>query len=260
MASDHAKLDPVHHVLDTAWLGPITKHQILMVVAAVLVAVPCILLAKRIRNGELPKGPFWNFLEMILIYLREEIAKPNIGEHEADRYVPLLWTLFLFILVCNLLGLIPFLGSPTSEISVTLVLAAIVFLVIHISAIAKLGIGHYLMSYVPKLQADNLAMKLFMTVLIIPMITVIEVLSALIRAAVLAIRLFANIFAGHVTLGVVLLFAVGASGGINWGGGIFAVLMGTALSALELFVAFLQAFVFTLLTAIFLGMQLHPEH
>ncbi len=270
-------LDPVHHVLDESWLGPFTKYQILLVVAAFAVAVPYILLGRRIENGQPPRGAFWNFLEGLLVYIRDEVARPNIGgghhddhhghhetppKHPADKYVPFLWTLFLFILVCNLLGMIPFLGSPTAEISVTVVLATIVFFLIHVSAVTKLGVGKYVKSFIPHLEADNLPMKIFLTGLIVPMIAVIEVLGAFIRAAVLAIRLFANLFAGHVALGVIMLFAVAdlEAGGVSPGGALASIALGTALSMLELFVAFLQAFVFVLLTSIFLGMQLNPEH
>jgi F-type H+-transporting ATPase subunit a len=283
-------MDPLEHVLDHAWVGPVTKHQILLVAAAVAVAVPYTLLARRVRDGSPPRGRFWNFLEMLLLFVRDEVARPNIGaghghdeqhdisdmlsaevhghaphaptRHPADRYVPFLWTLFLFILVCNLFGMVPFLGSPTAELSVTLVLAALVFLVIHVGSIAKNGFGGWVKSFIPHLEADNLPMKIFLTVLIVPLIAVIEVLGAFIRAAVLAVRLFANIFAGHVALGVILLFAVADvhHGGFSPGGTVAAVLMGTALSVLELFVAFLQAFVFVLLSAIFIGLQLNPEH
>lgn len=288
--------NPLEHVLDHAWVGPITKHQILLVVAAACVAVPYILLARRTQDGTPPRGPFWNFLEMLLLFIRDEVARPNIHSghehhhdehdephgilaaikdqahphppvaqphvHYADRFVPFLWTLFLFILACNLLGMVPFLGSPTSELSITLVLALSVFLVTHVSAVRKLGPAKYVMSYIPRLKADNLVMTIFLTVAIVPLIAAIEVMGAFIRAAVLAIRLFANIFAGHVALGAILLFAVAdpIQGGVSPGGTVAAVLMATALSVLELFVAFLQAFVFVLLSSIFLGMQLNPEH
>ncbi|VTR95414.1 atp synthase subunit a : ATP synthase subunit a OS=Planctomyces limnophilus (strain ATCC 43296 / DSM 3776 / IFAM 1008 / 290) GN=atpB PE=3 SV=1: ATP-synt_A [Gemmata massiliana] len=285
--------NPLEHVLDHhEWLGPFSKYQVLLVVAAIAVAVPYILLARRVKDGTPPRGPFWNFLEMLLLFIRDEVARPNIhgghdhdephGVHDAiteqthahhgavakphvhfaDRYVPFLWTLFLFILGCNLLGMVPFLGSPTAELSVTLVLALAVFFVIHVSALIKLGIGKYVMSYVPRLKGDNLVMTLFLSVLIVPLITVIEVMGAFIRAGVLAIRLFANIFAGHVALGVIMTFALAdpIAGGLSPGGTVAAVVMATALSVLELFVAFLQAFVFVLLTSIFLGMQLNPEH
>ncbi len=299
-------LDPVAHVLDhpIPGLAPVTKHQLLVVISALAIAVPYTLLARRVADGTPPRGRFWNFLEMLLLFIRDEVARPNISgghhdhhgqqhdphdhrepgggvttanhppgqttaphdatpsRHYADRYLPFLWTLFLFILVSNLLGMLPFLGSPTADISVTLVLAALAFLVIHVSAVIKLGLPGYALSFVPRLRADNLPMNIFLWVFIVPLITVIEVLGAVIRAAVLAIRLFANIFAGHVALGVILLFAVAnpTLGGLSPGGTLAAVLMGTALSVLELFVAFLQAFVFVLLTSIFLGMQLNPEH
>ena len=251
---------PLDHVVDHAWVGPVTKYQVLLVVAAVVVAVPFILLARKVQDGTPPRGPLWNFFESLLLYIRDEVVRPNVG-HDGDKYLPFLWTLFLFILTCNLLGMIPFLGSPTADISVTLVLAAIVFLVIHVQAIRANGFGGYVKSFVPHLEADNLPMKVFLTVLIVPLITVIEVMGAVIRGAVLAVRLFANIFAGHVALAVILSFALAeAAGGMSAGGTVAAVVMGTALSVLELFVAFLQAFVFVLLTSIFLGMQLHPEH
>ncbi len=280
--------DALAHVLDEYWLGPVTKYHLLSIIAAVIVAGLMIPLAKRIATGEPVRGPLWNMLEALLLFIRDEVARPNIHSghdhhpqthsdkeshsHEAeeahkdpqhylaDKFVPFLWTLFLFILVCNLLGMVPFLGSPTASISVTLVLAGIVFLVIHVSSIIKLGPFKYVKSYIPQLKGDNLAMTLFLMVLIVPLIAAIEVLGAFIRGAVLAIRLFANLFAGHVALGVILAFAVTAEGALSYSGGAAAIIMGTALSVLELFVAFLQAFVFVLLTSIFLGMQLNPEH
>lgn len=278
--------DAVAHVLDEKWFGAITKYQILVVVAAVIVAALMIPLARRVASGEPVRGPLWNALEGLLLFIRDEVVRPNIhsghDHHEyhgdkdehaheaavarhdphylADRYVPFLWTIFLFILVCNILGMIPFLGSPTSSISVTAVLAGLVFLVITVSALFKLGPLGYVKSFIPQLKADNLVMQIFLTVFIVPLIAVIEFAGSILRAAILAIRLFANLFAGHVALGVILAFAVAANGALSYGGGAAAVLMGTALSVLELFVAFLQAFVFTLLTSIFLGMQLNPEH
>jgi F-type H+-transporting ATPase subunit a len=288
--------DAVSHVLDEPWLvgqkvgdslvG--SKYQLLVVLAALIVAALMIPLGRKVASGQPVRGPLWNALEGLLLFIRDEVVRPNIHSghdhhpethsdaeshtHEAveahrdrkhylaDKYLPLLWTLFLFILVCNLLGMIPFLGSPTASLSVTSVLAVIVFLVITVSALKRLGPVGYVKSFIPTLQADNLPMKIFLTVFIVPLIAVIEFAGSILRAGILAIRLFANLFAGHVALAVILAFAVAAGGAVNWGGGVAAVLLGTALSALELFVAFLQAFVFTLLTSIFLGMQLNPEH
>lgn len=254
---------PLDHVLDERWLGPVTKYQILLVASAAIVAAIYIPLAKRIATGGPPVGKFWNFFEGLLVYIRNDVAKPNIGEHDADRFVPFLWTTFLFILVCNLLGALPFLGSPTASLSVTVVLAAISFLVVHISALMQNGPLKYAKIYVPKMHADNKVVGLLLNVLILPLIVVIEVLGTLIRSIVLAIRLFANMFAGHYALAV-MVGLVGAALSSVWYiagvGSVSALLLATGFSLLELLVAFIQAFVFTLLTAVFLGMALHPEH
>ncbi len=138
--------DAVSHVLDENWAGPITKYQILVVLAAAIVAGLMIPLARKIATGQPVKGKLWNALEALLLYIRDEVVRPNIqdshhhghGEHAAndshgdhhpphnphalaDKYLPLLWTNFLFILVSNKLGMIPLLGSPTASISVTAV-------------------------------------------------------------------------------------------------------------------------------------------
>ena len=123
--------------------------MILEVIAAAIIIAIYVPLARRAQNGDAPKGYYWNTFELVLTFIRDEVAKPNIGEHDADKYVPFLWTLFLFILVCNLLGMFPFLGSPTGSFSVTVALAIIAFFAIHGCAIAANGLGHYLKSYVP---------------------------------------------------------------------------------------------------------------
>lgn len=179
-------------------------------------------------------------------------------EQAVDRYVPFLWTIFLFILVCNLLGLVPFGGSPTGAISVTAALAVITFFFIHGSGVAKMGLFPYLKSIVPNLDLP-LPIKIFVTLLLAP----IEFLGHFIKAFVLAMRLFANVFAGHMVLAVILLFIVAvkdAPPALFWGVTGISVLGVLALSFLELFVAFLQAYIFTFLTALFLGSCLNPEH
>ena len=166
--------------------------------------------------------------------------------------------MFLFILFCNLLGMVPFLGSPTASISVTGALAIIAFFTIHGSAVAKMGIGHYLKSYIPHVEVP-FGMGYFL----IPMIVVIEVLGNFIKAFVLAVRLFANMFAGHTVVAVLLLFIVMVKDqgpALFWPVTAASVLGVTALSLLELFVACLQAFIFTFLTSLFLGSALRPEH
>jgi F-type H+-transporting ATPase subunit a len=215
-------------------------------------------LARRSQSGEVPKGAFWNAFEGLLTFIRDQVAVPYIGEHDADRYVPFLWTMFLFILVCNLLGMVPFFSSPTASFAVTLGLAFCAFVAIHGSAVAKMGVGHYL-----KAQIPDTGLPVYLVFPLLALIFFIEVFSHFIKAFVLAVRLFANMLGGHTVLAVILGFIVMATQG---GAAIFcpvtfaSVLGVVALSFLELFVAFLQAFIFVFLTALFLGAAIHPEH
>lgn len=264
-----AALNPFEHVLDNEhWhlsqslnLGfhlPIgTKFMVLIAIVAAIILLIFIPIARRAQSGEPPRGYFWNAFEFLLTFIRDKVAKPCIG-HDADHYVPFLWTLFLFILFCNLLGMFPFMGSPTSSISVTAALAVVAFLVIHGSAVANMGPIPYLKSYVPHIEVP-----VGMGYLLIPMIVLIEVVGNIIKAIVLAVRLFANMFAGHTVLAVILLFIIMVKDQgwyLFWPVTLASVFGVTALSLLELFVAFLQAFIFTFLTSLFLGSALHPQH
>ena len=169
----------------------------------------------------------------------------------------------------NLLGMVPFMGSPTASIAVTGSLALVAFVVIHYNGIkANHGFGHYLQTFRVKIDREGALLKI-----LAPFIEVgifgLEILTAFIRAIVLAVRLFANMLAGHTTLFVLLSFipmiamAIElGSAGEHWFWIITpaSVLSVVALSLLELFVACLQAFVFVFLTSTFLGMAMHPEH
>jgi F-type H+-transporting ATPase subunit a len=237
-----------------------TKYSILMLVAAGLILLIYLPLAKKIQTGQPPRGRFWNFFEFLLTFVRDNIAKPNIPG-DADRYVPYLWTVFLFVLFCNLLGMIPFLGSPTASFAVTSVLAIGSFLLINLSSIFRFGVRNHLLSFAPPLDMP-IALKAAILALLWP----IEVLGMFIKCFVLSVRLFANMFAGHMVLATILLFIRAMSGPetgavLDWGVTIASVVGVTLLSLLELFVAFLQAFIFTFLTALFLGGTLeHAEH
>jgi F-type H+-transporting ATPase subunit a len=233
------------------------KFEVLELIAAGLIMVIYIPLARRLRRGEPPRGAWDNCFEVLLTFVRDEIAKPGIGEHDADRYVPFLWTMFLFILFNNLLGVIPFGASPTASIYVTGALALCVFFAIHGSGVAQMGLWHYLTSLWPHID-----IPWYMWILK-PMIFVIEVVGVLVRNAVLAVRLFANMFAGHMVLATILIF-IYASQQLNpalWGTITVTSVLGiVALSLLEIFVAFLQSYIFVFLTALFMGMAMHPEH
>jgi F-type H+-transporting ATPase subunit a len=239
----------------------LTKFMVLEVIAALIIFGIYVWpgrLAQRVGDGSVPRGRFTNLFEGVLTFIRDQVARPYIGEHDADRFVPFLTTLFLFVLILNLFGMVPFMGSPTASVGVTGALAACCFVVIHGSAIAKLGLGGYLKSYVP-----NTGLPLLAALPLILLIVGIEVFGNIIKSSVLAVRLFANMLGGHTVLAVVLGFITMAK---NGGPLLFfpitaASVAGViALSFLELFVAFLQAFIFVFLTSLFLGSALHPEH
>jgi F-type H+-transporting ATPase subunit a len=235
----------------------ITKFMVLEVVAALLMLVVFIPLARRIAGGEPVRGRFGNLLEAMLLFLRDEVARPAIGRHDADRFLPYVWSVFFFILFCNLLGLVPWMGSPTGALSTTAALALLTFAVVVGAGMIYHGPVGYWRGLVPHMD-----LPVVLAIFLKPMLLVIEVVGLAIRHTVLAVRLLANMFAGHLVLAVIMGFiAAAAPAAIAlWAGVTVASLLGaTALSLLELFVAFLQAYVFAFLSAIFIGMAVHQH-
>src|SRR5262245_6132540 len=249
-----------------SWLS---KFMVLEFIAAAIVLLVFVPPCRRIARGEVPRGRLDHFVEAILLFIRDEVAIPTIGEHDYKRFLPLLWTLFVFIATMNLLGMIPFMGSPTASMAVTAVLATVAFFVIHYNGIqASHGFGHYIKTFRVKLDREGKLLQILAPVIEFGVFW-LEIMTAFIRAIVLAVRLFANMLAGHTTLFVVLSFIYMVvlaiqlsmmSGYWFWPITISSVLTLVALSLLEIFVGLLQAFVFVFLTATFIGMAMHPEH
>ena len=268
--------EPGHHelhIFESIDLGiplPFSKFLVFLTLATLIVAAAMIWVAGKIQTGDTPKGRLWNFLETMIFFVRDKIARPALGDHDGDKYLPLLTSMFLFIFVNNLFGMIPFLPSPTASIYVTGALALVAFVVIHTAGIAENGFGGYLKTFIPHIRLEGPA-KLMQPVLIVGM-AILEYMTAFIRAMILAVRLFANMLAGHTVLFMILFFIklvadpeyqIDAAKGMDWlfyPVSILSVLMVTALSLLELFIAGLQAFVFTFLTAVFIGLAKHPPH
>jgi F-type H+-transporting ATPase subunit a len=234
----------------------ITKFMAIELAVALILAALFILLGQALKGGAIPRGRFRNMLEAMLLYFRDHVARPCIGHHDADRFVPFLWTIFFFVLACNLFGMIPWMGSPTGALGVTAALAFTTFVVVIGSAMRKLGTWGMIKSLVPHMDLP-LPIKIPMLFLMFP----IEVLGLLIKHSVLAVRLLANMMGGHVVLAVILAFIGAATASVLlWVPvTIVSVVGATALSMLELFVAFLQAYIFTFLAALFIGMALHPH-
>ncbi|WP_020468565.1 F0F1 ATP synthase subunit A [Zavarzinella formosa] len=247
----------------------ISKFMILELIAASIILLVFVPAARRIARGGVVKGRLTHAVEALLLFIRDQVAIPTLGEHDSKRFLPFLWTIFVFVLVVNLLGMIPFLGSATASIAVTGVLALIAFLTIHYHGIKSAhGFGHYLDTFKVKIDRDSPLLKILAPIIELG-IFFLEVLGAFIRGIVLAVRLFANMLAGHTALFVILSFipmiGIAVHEGTADGYWYFiitplSVLTIIGLSLLEMFVACVQAFVFVFLTSTFLGMALHPEH
>lgn len=231
-----------------------TRHVVMLWIAATLCIVTTLLALRahnrRTREGKAPSG-FGNGLEALVLYLRNEVILPNIGAH-GNGYVPYLLTLFFFILFANLLGLVPYGSTATGNISVTATLAIITFLVIELAGMKAQGKA-YINTIIFWPHDMSLGMKLFIS----PILTPIEIVGKLTKPFALAIRLFANMTAGHVVLLalVSLIFTFG-----SWLLVPVPILMALGISVLELFVAFLQAFIFTLLSTVFIGLIREGAH
>jgi F-type H+-transporting ATPase subunit a len=231
----------------------ISKFMILELVVAAALILIFRSLAGRIKDGRVPKGRMWNMFEAFLNFIRKDVAEPAIGHHDADRFVPLLWTIFMFVLSCNLLGMLPWVGAPTASFSVTLAMAMVTFATVLVAGSIRFGVVGFWKNQVP-----SMGLPMPLAVLIVPMLFLIEVLGLFIKHAVLGIRLLANMVAGHLVLLAVMGIAVAAAGSHVWPAAASISVIGSALfSLLELFVAFLQAYVFTFLSALFIGAAVH---
>ncbi len=231
-----------------------TKHVVMLWIAALL-CIATMLLALRGHNrktegGRAPRGVA-NGLEAMVLYLRNEVVLPNVGHH-GNAYVPFLLTLFFFILFANLLGLIPYGSTATGNISVTATLAIITFIVIEIAGMKTLG-RKYINTIVFWPHDMSLPMKLFIS----PILTPIELIGKFTKPFALAIRLFANMTAGHVVL-LALISLIFTFGSYWLAPAPLAMALG--IMVLELFVAFLQAFIFTLLASVFIGLIREGAH
>ena len=232
----------------------ITRFMLMELVAAVLVAAVIIPLARHAARNPVSRGWFMNLFESMVLFIRDKVARPAIGGHGADKFLPFLWTLFFFILFCNLLGMIPGGASPTGNINVTGVLALMTLGAVIIAGSREMGAVGFWLGIVPHLDVPW-----WLKPPLWGLMFVIEVAGLLIRHVVLAVRLFANMMAGHIVLAVILGFILVVQGPIAYLVTPASVLGVVTLSLLELFVAFLQAYIFTFLSALFIGTAVHPH-
>ena len=226
------------HINLPPWLS--LHALMLVIVSTALVA----LFSMLYRRDRVPSG-LTNLLETLIVFVRDDICIPNLGKEDGRRLAPLILTFFFFILGLNLIGLIPIFATATGNVNVTGALALITLSMMIFGAILKNGIGGFIGTFIPH--------GVPLPVLVI--LTPIEFIGIFIKAFALMIRLFANLLAGHIALFCIigLLYVVGIAA-------LPALGMAVGIYCLEIFVAFLQAYVFSLLSAMFIGMMLHPEH
>ncbi len=274
--------NPLSHVIPhplkqvPADLGPLTSDGmitvlsdqiVMMIVAGLLLCLVFPALVRKRQDdseiGRMVPGRFASFVEMICVYFRDEVAKPHLGEH-ADRFIKYIWSVFFFILTLNLLGLIPLGtvtpvlfhgvhigGTATGNIWVTATLAILTMIMMVFNGL-RFGGKDYLKHFMPG--------PLYLA----PLMIVVEVMGLFAKIFALAVRLFANMLAGHVLLAVMIAMILRAGSalgtGLGFGIALPIVAGSVALNMLELFVAFLQAFIFTYLTTLFIGMSVNVHH
>jgi F-type H+-transporting ATPase subunit a len=280
-AAAHSE-SPLEHIVQhplierPANLGPLTPNgvitifsdQIAMIALAgvLLIALVPLLVRRRRGNGDVealvPTGAA-NGLEAVCQYLRKEVAEPALHEH-TDRFIKYIWSVFFFVLTVNILGLLPIPalsslfgthlgGTATGNIWVTATLALMTMVMMVVNGL-RLGGTAYLAHFCPG--------PIWMAPLLVP----VEIIGLIAKVFALAVRLFANMIAGHILLAVLLSFIMSAgsqSAGLGLGVAVPVVLGSAAINLLELFVAFLQAFIFTFLTTLFIGMSVvfhHDDH
>jgi F-type H+-transporting ATPase subunit a len=260
----------------------ITKYMVLQVVAGLFVLFVFRGLARRISSGSAPEGPWWNFWETLALYIRDNVVRPTIGvphhdhEHEghghdthahahaesptatghpADRFLPYVWTCFFYVLICNLLGAFPWLGSPTGEINVTGALAGVTVIAVMFYGMQRSGVAGFWLSLAPSMDLSPV-----MWWILVPVIWVIEFAGFVIKHGVLAIRLFANMMGGHTVIAVIMLFIAQTSN--SW---LYYIVVPSSIfgqifvGTLELLFAFVQAYIFAFLATLFIGMAVNPH-
>lgn len=238
-----------------------TKHVVFLAFAAFLVWLTMFLtgraLTRQRAQGGAPKGVA-SMIEAMVVYVRNDVAIANIGPHGGSTFAPYILTLFWLILYCNLLGLMPFGATATGNLAVTGALAITAFATIEISGMVALGPKGYLKTIVFVPPGTTGVTAVILTMIMIP----IELIGKLVKPFALMLRLFANMTAGHFVIlslmGLIFLFGTGPFL-VRWGVAGGSVVFVLFMMALELLVALLQAYIFALLTSVFIGLMQH-EH
>jgi F-type H+-transporting ATPase subunit a len=250
------KIDPIHqfNIEPLFTIGHIgnqtiafTNSSLYMFIAVALISI---LMIGGVAGRQLVPGRFQSMAEISYEFVASTI-RGNAGA-EGMKFFPLIFSLFMFICVSNLVGIIPYAYTISSQIVVTAALALLVFFTVLIYGFAKNGLKFFRI-FVPS----------GIPIFVLPLVVFIEIFSFFLRPISHSVRLFANMLAGHIALkvfaGFVAMLGL-ALGAVGWAGGVLPLALTVALTALELLVAFLQAYVFAILTCIYLNDAIHPGH
>ncbi len=233
----------------------ITANVVFLMVAGVLMLWAGIAAARRTKKSMVPKG-IGNAMESLVLFVRDELVYPNVARKYAEPLVPFFVTIFMFILLLNFLGLVPFGRSATGALGVTGALALITFFITQYVAFKSMGFGGFMKHLTGGIldMELNIGLKIVLIIIMIP----IEIMGLFTKPFALAMRLFANMTAGHVIIvcliGLAFMWkSVVAGFGVSVPFALF-------IMVLEILVAFIQAYVFTMLSALFIGMAIHEHH
>ncbi len=273
--------NPLGHVLDRPLIGDwFSMNTLTMLLVVGLMLFVFVRVAEKIGTGPesegneryVTKGRLAQLLEVIILYLRDTVIRPQLG-HNADKFTPFLLTLFFFVLFNNMIGLIPLLdvqhlfgalfldnahfavigGTPTGRLAVTLALASVAFILWHINGLRENGIKGWAAHFLG-------GAPWYLAPIMLP----VEIMGTFVKPFALALRLFANMTAGHVLLAVIIGFVASSLDGLGWVLGspiaLISIIAGIAIMFLETFVAFLQAFIFMFLTTLFIAQMSHHHH
>lgn len=223
----------------------ITKHVVFLWIVALLLILTFLMVSKNYKKSLIPHG-FTNFIETIIVFVRDEIVAPTIGRGH-EKFLPYLLTAFFFILFSNFIGLIPYSSTVTSNIAVTATLAAFTFFATQLGGIIHHGLFGYFKGLIPP----------GMPIALLPLIVLVEIFGLFTKPFALCIRLFANMTAGHVVIlsliGLIFIMKTWFIAPISVGFALF-------IYFLELLVALIQAYIFTMLSSLFIGMAVHQDH
>lgn len=222
----------------------ITKSLFMMVVSSIVLVLVLMRAVSINTKNKVPKG-IGNFIEVIVVFIRDEIVLPNMGK-EGLKLLPFFLTVFFFILFANFIGLVPFMAQPTKNINVTTGLALITFSTTQIMGMKKNGVFGYFKGLVPH----------GVPAFVLPIMIIVEFIGLFTKPFALLMRLFANITAGS----IIVLSLIGLIFIMKWAGAVIAVPFALFIYCLEIFVALLQAYIFTMLSTIFINMAMHQEH